>query len=193
MLEAAEVGHTVGKARFAREERRLREALLNAQYDLKQSGRGPVLVLVSGVEGAGRHETANQLTSWLDPRHARVAAFGAPLPEEAARPPAWRYWNALPARGLLGVFMGAWYHEPLALRASGGLDDQAFDDALQRVRQHETMLTAETVVLVKFWIHLSKAAMKARLREIEKDPGERWRLAGDEKRAIRHYPRRRND
>src|SRR5690349_17921905 len=166
MLEAAEVGHTVSKARFAREEKRLREALLNAQYDLKQSGRGPVLVIVSGVEGAGRHETANQLTEWMDPRHVRVVAFGAPLPEEAARPPAWRYWNALPARGLIGVFMSAWYHEPLALRAAYGLDDEAFDDALQRVRQNETMLVAEGVVLVKFWMHLPKVAMKARIREM---------------------------
>jgi AMP-polyphosphate phosphotransferase len=193
MLESAEVGHKVGRARFAREERRLREQLLNAQYDLKQSGRGPVLVLVSGVEGAGRHETANQLPSWMDPRHIRVVAFGAPLPEEAARPDAWRYWNGLPARGQLGVFMTAWYHEPLALRAQDGLDDDAFDDALQRACEHETMLSAEGVVLVKYWIHLSKAAMKERLREIERDPEERWRLSGDEKRAIRQYSRRRND
>lgn len=193
MLEAAEVGHTVSKARFAREQKRLREALLNAQYDLKQSGRGPVLVIVSGVEGAGRHETANQLTEWMDPRHVRVVAFGDPLPEEAARPPAWRYWNALPARGLIGVFMSAWYHEPLALRDADGLDDEAFDDALQRVRQNETMLSAEGVVLVKFWMHLPKAAMKARLRAIEKDPDERWRLTGDEKRAIKQYARRRGD
>jgi len=193
MLEAAEVGHTVSKARFAREEKRLREALLNAQYDLKQSGRGPVLVIVSGVEGAGRHETANQLTEWMDPRHVRVVAFGDPLPEEAARPPAWRYWNALPARGLIGVFMSAWYHEPLALRAADGLDDEAFDDALQRVRQNETMLVAAGVVLVKFWMHLPKAAMKARIREMEKDPDERWRLNGDEKRAIKQYARRRSD
>src|SRR5437764_13074652 len=121
MLEAAEVGHTVGKARFAREQRRLREALLNAQFDLKASGRGPVVVIVSGVEGAGRHETANQLTSWMDPRHIRVVAFGSPAPDEADRPPAWRYWNVMPARGTIGVFMGAWYHEPLAGRQTGAL------------------------------------------------------------------------
>src|SRR5689334_7151513 len=107
MLEAAEVGHAISKARFARQAPKLREALLLAQFELKQAARGPVLVIVSGVEGAGRHETANQLTAWVDPRHIHVIGFGAPLPEEAVRPPAWRYWNAMPGRGTTGVFMSA--------------------------------------------------------------------------------------
>ena len=193
MLESAEVGHVLGKARYVREARRLREALLLAQFELAKSGRGPIVVVVSGVEGAGRHETANQLTSWMDPRHIRVAAFGDPAPDEADRPPAWRYWNALPARGTMGVFMSAWYHEPLAGRQRGELDDHAYDDALQHVRQHETMLSAEGVVLVKFWMHLSKAALKARIHDIARDPDERWRLTGEEKHELKQYVRRRED
>jgi polyphosphate:AMP phosphotransferase len=193
MLEAAEVGHAIAKARFAREAPKLREALLLAQFELSRSGRGPVLVIVSGVEGAGRHETANQLTEWMDPRHIRVMGFGPPVAEDAVRPPAWRYWSALPARGALGVFMNAWYYEPLALRATDALGAHGYDDYLQRLRQHEAMLAAEGVVLVKFWIHLSKAAMKARLREFERDPDERWRLTGAERHDLKAYGRRRND
>ena len=75
MLEAAEVGHAISKAVYARQEPRLREALLNAQYDLSQSKKGPVLLVISGVEGGGRSETANKLTEWMDPRHIRRAAF----------------------------------------------------------------------------------------------------------------------
>src|SRR5438876_11883677 len=57
MLESAEVGHTIAKAAYAREEPRLREALLNAQYDLSQPQKGPVLLIITGVEGGGRSET----------------------------------------------------------------------------------------------------------------------------------------
>ena len=170
MLEAAETGHAIPRARYAREAPRLREALLNAQYDLKQCGRGPVVVIVSGIEGAGRHETANQLTAWMDPRHIHVRAFGTPTPEEAAHPVAWRYWNALPAAGTTGVFMPAWYHEPRVRRAAGELGDDAYDDMLQRIRTHETMLCAEGVVLLKFWMHLSRPALKARLAALRDDP-----------------------
>ena len=49
MLESAEIGHTVPKPAYAREEPKLRELLLNAQFDLSQSGRGPLLLIISGV------------------------------------------------------------------------------------------------------------------------------------------------
>ena len=193
MLEAAEVGHAIGAARYVREARRLREALVLAQFELAQAKRGPVVVIVSGVELAGRHETANQLTEWMDPRHIRVFAFGDPTADEAEHPPAWRYWSALPASGTMGVFMTAWYYEPLTLRQSGRLDDRVYDDYLQRVRQHETMLSAEGVVLVKYWIHLSKPALKDRIRELAKDREDASRLTGEEKRELKGYGRRRED
>jgi polyphosphate:AMP phosphotransferase len=193
MLEAAEVGHTIGKARFAREARRLREALVLAQFDLAQAKRGPVVVIVSGVELAGRHETANQLTEWMDPRHIRVYAFGEPTEDEAERPLAWRYWNALPAAGTMGVFMTGWYYDPLAERRAGHLDDRTYDDYLQHVRQREMMMSAEGVVLVKFWIHLSKPALKDRIRELSRDSEDVLRLTGAERRELRDYGRRRDD
>ena len=71
MLESAEIGHRVAKDVYAREEPRLREALLLAQFELSRTRRGAVLVIVSGVDGAGRGETANALTAWMDPRHRR--------------------------------------------------------------------------------------------------------------------------
>ena len=116
MLEAAEVGHAISKAVYARQEPRLREALLNAQYDLSQSKKGPVLLVISGVEGGGRSETANKLTEWMDPRHIRVHAFGPRSCEELARPSAWRYWRALPPKGRIGIFLNAWYTEIVTAR-----------------------------------------------------------------------------
>ena len=88
MLASAEIGHRVTRADYDREEPKLREGLVNAQYDLLEKKRGPILVLISGIEGGGRGETANQLTAWMDPRHIRVNAFGPPTAEELAHPPA---------------------------------------------------------------------------------------------------------
>ena len=68
MFESAELRHEVGKAAYQREQASLRAALLNAQYDLKLDGRFPVLVLIAGVEGAGKGETVNLLNEWMDPR-----------------------------------------------------------------------------------------------------------------------------
>jgi polyphosphate:AMP phosphotransferase len=168
MLESAEVGHVLSKAAYARREPDLRDALLNAQFDLSQSGRGPVLMIISGVEGGGRSETANKLTEWMDPRHIRVSAFGPRSCEEAARPPPWRYWRALPPKGKLGIFLNAWYTEMVAARIEGRLDKTGFEFYLQETRIYERMLADEGVVLLKFWIHLSKPELRARLDEFKR-------------------------
>jgi AMP-polyphosphate phosphotransferase len=187
MLESAEIGHRVSKQVYAREEPKLREALLNAQYDLSQSGRGPVLLIISGVEGGGRGETANKLTEWMDPRHIRVVAFGPRTPEEATRPPAWRYWRALPPKGKVGIFLNAWYNEAMLAHIHGEIDDDRLHSHVQAIREYEQMLSDERLVLLKFWIHLSKAAQKERLEELERDPRTSWRVTRADWKAYRIY------
>ena len=187
MLESAEIGHRVSKQVYAREERKLREALLNAQFDLSQSARGPVLLLISGVEGGGRGETANKLTEWMDPRHIRVVAFGERTPEEQARPPAWRYWRALPPKGRLGIFMNAWYNEVMVEHLRGGSDGDELHARLELIRQHEQMLRDEGLVLLKFWIHLSKSDQKKRLQRLDRDPRTSWRVTRADWNAYRVY------
>ena len=99
MFESAELQHEVAKATYQREEARLRAALLDAQYDLKLDGRFPVLILIAGVEGAGKGETVNLLNEWMDPRHIQTTAFGPPSDEEIERPAHWRFWTRAAAEG----------------------------------------------------------------------------------------------
>ncbi len=189
MLESAEIGHRISKPVFAREEPKLREALLNAQWDLSQSGRGPVLLIISGVEAGGRGETANKLVEWMDPRHIRVMAFGPRTPEEALRPLAWRYWRAMPAKGRVGIFMNAWYADMFAESFRGKSDEDALSARLAAIRRQERMLADEGLVLLKFWIHLPKAAQKARLKKLDRDPRTTWRVTRDDWARYRLYTR----
>ena len=187
MLETAELGHRIGKRAYEQAEPKLREARVNAQYDLLAGKRKAVVVLLSGVASGGRGETAKQLSEWMDPRHLRVQAFGERTPEELARPLPWRYWRVLPPRGRISIFMNAWYAEAMQARVSSRLDDAALDAALHAIREYERMLAHENVLLLKFWIHLSKAAQKQRLAEIDGDKARSWRVTdGDWNRARRY-------
>jgi polyphosphate:AMP phosphotransferase len=190
VLESAELGHRTSKRVYAREEPELREALLNAQFDLSQATRGPVLVVLSGVEAGGRGETANKLTEWMDPRHIRVVAFDERTPEELSHPPAWRYWKALPPRGRIGIFMNAWYCELASARARDRIADDVLHSRLEAIREQEQTLADEGFVLVKFWIHLSRSAQKKRLEELDTDPRTSWRVTRADWEAYRLYAKR---
>ncbi len=189
MFEAASLKHEVPKEVYEREAALLRAALLNAQYDLHLDGRFAVLVLIAGVEGAGKRETVHLLNEWMDPRHIRNTAFGPPSDEEAERPPHWRFWRALPPRGRIGIFFGAWHTEPIVQRVLGRLGGGTFAQATDDIQRLETMLCDEGVLLLKYWFHLSKPQQRKRLVALEKDPRTRWRVGAKEWSYFKRYDR----
>lgn len=185
MFESAEIGHVVDKKTYKHEEPRLREALLAAQYELLGQGRRAVVVVVSGVPGAGKGETVNLFNEWMDPRHLRTEAFG-PAGSDG-RPDMWRFWQVLPPKGHIGILFGAWYVDPLADRVTGRDRHDRFVHRLERIREFEAMLAAEGVVLVKLWFHLSKKAAKARYKRLEADPKTAWRVTTQEWDHLQHH------
>ncbi len=187
MFESASLAHHIDKAAYRRAEPKLREALLNAQYDLKQDGRFSVLILIAGVEGAGKGETVNLLNEWMDPRHIEVSGFAEPSDEESERPRVWRYWRALPPKGKVGIFFGAWHTQPIVDRATGHISAGRFDQYIGEILRLEQMLVDEGVLLLKFWFHLSKAQQKKRLRELEADPATRWRVTPKDWKLFDQY------
>lgn len=72
MFESAEIGHAIDKETYDAEVPALREALLDAQFELKQQSRFPVIVLINGVEGAGKGETIKLLNEWMEIGRAHV-------------------------------------------------------------------------------------------------------------------------
>ena len=184
MFESAELGHVIDNATFEAEAPKLREALLDAQFDLAQNGKFSVVILIGGVDGAGRGETVNLLNEWMDPRYIQTHGMGEPSDEELDRPMMWRFWRALPPKGKIGVFLGSWYTWPILNRVHGLTKIADLDQSLERARRLEKMLTDEGVLIIKFWLHLSKEKQKTRLKMLEKNPKTRWRVT---KRDWEHY------
>lgn len=176
MFEAAEMNHRVDKATYEAELPALREALYEAQYELLQQARFPVIILLNGIESAGKGETVRLLNEWMDPRLIHVETFERQTEEELARPSSWRFWRRLPPKGRTGIFFGNWYTQMLNGRVHGAIDDGQFDQAIENAERFERMLCDEGALILKFWLHLSHKQMRKRLRSLENDPQSRWRI-----------------
>jgi len=83
--------------------------------------------------------------------------------------------------------VGSWYTSPIVERAFGDLGDSEFDEAMDRVVAFERMLSNERVLVLKFWLHLSKAEQRKRLRELEGDPKTRWRVTKQDWKFSKRY------
>ena len=174
MFEAFELGRKLSKQEYKKRERRLRSAILEAQFALGKTDI-PVIVIVSGVDGAGKAEFVHRLNEWLDPRGVSTHAFFDVSDEEREHPFYWRFWRAMPARGQIAIFFGSWYTEPITSRVYGTMDRGDFDTSLQRISTFEPMLVADQALIVKLWFHISKKALRHCLQDLETDPNAHWR------------------
>jgi polyphosphate:AMP phosphotransferase len=188
MFEAAELGRSVSKAEYRKQAPQLRSELLTAQIAMR-SAPFPVIVVLAGVDGAGKGETVNLLQSWLDPRWVVTRAFGPPSEEEAERPEFWRYWLALPPRGRIGFYLSSWYSRPVLDRVYRRISGSAFDQKLTRIVDFERTLVEDGALLLKFWMHLDKGGQKKRLTKLQKDALSRWRVTKLDWKHWRMYDR----
>ncbi len=186
MFEATKVGRSVGKEEFKAQRDELRTQLLEAQRKLKESDI-PVIVIVSGVEAAGKGEVVNRLNEWLDTRGVQTHAFWEMSDEERERPRYWRFWRTLPARGEISILFGGWYLGPIEHRFQGHCDDAALDAELSRIVDFERMLTQDNALIVKFWFHLSEKDQKKRLKELSRDDRSRWKMLPEKSKFSEQY------
>ena len=188
MFEAAEIGHEISKEDFDAELPALRQDLLAVQAELRKADF-PVIIVVGGVDGAGKGETINTLLAWLDPRYVETSALHRGAAEDRGRPDYFRFWKALPPRGKIGIFFGAWHTDPIVDRAYRRIKTPEFDRQLAEVVAFERSLVADGALILKFWMHLSKQRQRKRLRTLEKDPATRWRVTPAEWERFAIYDR----
>src|SRR4029453_8061485 len=159
MFEAAEVGRKLSKSDYKAQGPQLRSELLAVQQELRQASF-PVIVLFAGVDTAGKGETVNLLNEWMDPRWIVTRGYIDPSSEEREGPLLWRYWRALPRRGGIALFLSAWYSSPIRNRVAGRITKAEFDVLLDQMIAFEHALADDGAVILKFWMHLSRAAQK---------------------------------
>ena len=187
MLEAAEIGNAVPKQEYEARVPQLRAELLSVQRELSADGRFPVIIVFAGVDGGGKSETVNLLNEWMDPRWIVTRAFGDPTEEEQSRPEFWRYWQALPPRGRVGLFLRSWYSSPILDRVHRRIKRTNFEERLNRIVLFEKALADDGAVILKFWMHLGRDAQKKRLKQLERDPLTRWRVTAGQWKNWRLY------
>jgi polyphosphate:AMP phosphotransferase len=175
VFESVEIGRKLSKTDFKEREDQLRAELVVAQREARDAGI-PVIVIVSGVEGAGKGQVVNQLMAWCDPRGMHIHAIWDETSEEQEKPRWWRFWRRLPPRGSIGVLFGSWYTAPIVDRAFDKIDEAEFQAKLAQIEAFERMLWHDGAVIVKLWFHITHDTQLRRYEEDERTTPGRWKL-----------------
>src|SRR5437899_1107533 len=160
-------------------EERLRDQLdeLNKlEYLLYAEHQRAVLIILQGMDTAGKDGTIRHVMSGLTPQGVRVTSFKAPTEEELAHDFLWRVHQAVSRHGDLGIFNRSHYEDVLVVRVHELVPRHVWKSRYEQINEFEKMLTENRTIILKFFLHISKQEQKDRLEARLKDPDRNWKL-----------------
>jgi len=164
----------------AAQQRLLRLRLvLGGQIGDQQIGP-PLCVVFEGWDASGKGGAIKRLVAPLDPRHVRVSQFAAPTYDEKRHHFLWRFWPKLPGWGGMAVFDRSWYGRVLVERVEGFAKAEQWARAYNEIVEFERTLTAEGMIIVKFWMHVSSQEQLRRFKDRAADPLRTWKLTDED-------------
>lgn len=140
-----------------------------------------------GMDAAGKGGSIRRLTAALDARHYDVIPIAAPTEEERAQPYMWRFWRHMPRHGKFAIFDRSWYGRVLVERVEGFAPEEDWRRAYSEINDFEEQLAQSGLIVVKFWLHLSKAEQLRRFKEREKTSFKRFKITPDDWRNRRKW------
>jgi len=179
------------KRKLSREEyKQVAPALQRRLYDLEKAcwDQGVSTVIVfEGWDASGKGTAISTLTQRLDPRGFKLHPIVPPRTYEQQKPWLWRFWLRVPNRGEMVIFDHSWYGRVLEERVERTTPEKVWREAYRDIVEFERMLADDGVVILKFFLHISKKEQKARFEAIEADPLEAWRVTSEDWARHRKY------
>jgi PPK2 family polyphosphate:nucleotide phosphotransferase len=162
--------------------------LSDMQEKLYAQDRWALLVVLQGLDAAGKDGVIKHVMSGVNPQGCSVSAFKAPSDEDLNHDYLWRSHKFVPERGKIGIFNRSYYEEVLIVRVHADLlkaqklparlvTKHIWDERYEDLNAYERYLTRNAVVVRKFFLHLSKEEQKKRLLERLDDPKKSWKFS----------------
>jgi PPK2 family polyphosphate:nucleotide phosphotransferase len=163
-------------------------ALTEAQRLLWANDTHAVLVVLQAMDAAGKDGTIRHVMSGLNPQGCQVFGFKKPSDEDLDHTFLWRYMKALPERGRIGIFNRSYYEDVLVVRVHpevlqrqklppGPRGRRFWDDRYDDINAMERHLVRNGTVVLKFFLHMSRAEQRRRLLARLADPAKHWKFS----------------
>jgi PPK2 family polyphosphate:nucleotide phosphotransferase len=189
-FDAADTGGMRAGPASERRMRRDADALAGLQELLYAAQTHAVLIVLQGIDTAGKDGTIRHVFTGVNPQGCHVAAFREPTPEEAAHDYLWRVHRETPALGEITIFNRSHYESVLVERVHGIVPKEVWKKRYEEINAFENVLVRSGTIVLKFFLHISKSEQKHRLQARLADPDRRWKASPDdwkERRLWKEY------
>lgn len=170
-----------------------KKALYKAQIELVKLQKHVIaneiklLVIFEGRDAAGKDGTIKRIIEHLSPRETRVVALGKPSDRDNK---AWyfqRYVEHLPVGGEIVLFNRSWYSRAGVERVMGFCTDKEYEEFMRSAPLFEQILIHARLIIVKYYLDITRDEQKRRLKERRKDPLTQWKISPIDEAAQKHW------
>jgi PPK2 family polyphosphate:nucleotide phosphotransferase len=166
-----------------------RDQLNTLQEAFYASQKKALLIVLQGMDTAGKDGTINHIFSGINPQGCDVSSFKVPTPIEALHNFLWRCQKRIPARGMIGIFNRSHYEDVLSPWVHGKIDEKTVRRHLDDINAWEHTLANSNVVVLKFYLHISQAEQTERLQSRIDTPDKRWKLSPADFEERQYWPK----
>ena len=153
------------------------ERLDKLQYLLYAEHKRALLIVLQGIDGAGKDGTIRHVMAGINPQGCVVTPFKKPTSEELQHDFLWRIHRAVPEIGDIGIFNRSHYEDVLVVRVHNLVPKTVWSRRYDQINDFEAMLAENNVKILKFFLHISKDEQKKRFEQRIKDPDRRWKIS----------------
>jgi PPK2 family polyphosphate:nucleotide phosphotransferase len=186
-MDTADTGRYDGAEQAETELERCTEVIAELQERLYAEEKRSLLVVLQGIDAAGKDSTVKHVFRGTNPQGCRVYSFKVPSGEEAAHDFLWRYHHATPADGMIHVFNRSHYEDVLVTRVKGLVSEEIWRSRYDSINDFERMLVREGTCILKFFLHISNEAQLERFRERLELERKYWKFSANDVRERRNW------
>ncbi len=147
------------------------------QYILYAENKRALLIMLQAIDSGGKDGTIRHVMSGANPQGCKVSSFKVPSAEEARHDFLWRFHQAVPASGEIGIFNRSPYEQVLVVRVHELLPKKEWSAAYEQINGFERFLAESDVTILKFFLHISKDEQKRRLQQRLDEPEKHWKVS----------------
>jgi len=153
------------------------ERLAELQDRLWAEAKHPILVVLQGIDAAGKDGTIKKVMTAFNPQGSPVTAFKVPSAEELAHDFLWRVHRAVPRKGEIGIFNRSHYEEVLVVRVHDLVPKPVWSKRYELINDFERLLVETGTTVVKFFLAIDKDEQRERFQARYDDPTKRWKFS----------------
>jgi PPK2 family polyphosphate:nucleotide phosphotransferase len=169
--------HGLAKDTATRATARQLARLADLQDRLWAEAKRSVLVVLQGIDAAGKDGTINKVMEAFNPQGCQVTSFKVPSAEELAHDYLWRVHRQVPRKGEIGIFNRSHYEDVLVVRVHELVPKSVWSKRYEQINAFERMLTESGTTIVKFFLSIDPDEQRERFQARYDDPTKRWKFS----------------